>query len=94
MFCFLSFETIFALLSCAARLHCLIVSHELVGIVIGVEPFIALIEGGREGEFFHDLEGYFYYAQLKRSVCNLLPCLSVSDLFRVDCCVDDSRVTR
>ena len=24
-----------------------------------------MIEGGREGEFFRDLEKYFYYAQLK-----------------------------
>uniref|UniRef100_A0A8V5H9N6 Uncharacterized protein n=1 Tax=Melopsittacus undulatus TaxID=13146 RepID=A0A8V5H9N6_MELUD len=27
-------------------------------------PFYSLLEGGREGEFFQELEDYFYYAQL------------------------------
>eukprot|EP00698_Gefionella_okellyi_P011922 TRINITY_DN3180_c0_g1_i1.p1 TRINITY_DN3180_c0_g1~~TRINITY_DN3180_c0_g1_i1.p1 ORF type:complete len:925 (+),score=187.18 TRINITY_DN3180_c0_g1_i1:141-2915(+) len=31
----------------------------------GVEPFIKLIEGEREGNFFREIEEYFYYAQLK-----------------------------
>ena len=35
----------------------------------GLEPFYSLIEGGREGEFFAELEEYFYYALLKRCVC-------------------------
>ncbi|XP_036369250.1 cilia- and flagella-associated protein 251-like isoform X1 [Octopus sinensis] len=30
-------------------------------------PFYELIEGGREGEVFHDLEKYFYYSQLRCS---------------------------
>jgi len=30
----------------------------------GVEPFLGLIEGGPEGEFYNELVDYFYYAQL------------------------------
>jgi len=30
----------------------------------GVEPFLGLIEGGPEGEFYSELVDYFYYAQL------------------------------
>uniref|UniRef100_A0A0L8HB67 Cilia- and flagella-associated protein 251 n=1 Tax=Octopus bimaculoides TaxID=37653 RepID=A0A0L8HB67_OCTBM len=30
-------------------------------------PFYELIEGGREGDVFHDLEKYFYYSQLRCS---------------------------
>ena len=32
----------------------------------GLVPFYALLDGGRTGQFFADLEDYFYYAQLKR----------------------------
>ncbi len=31
-----------------------------------LEPFYSLIEGGREGSFFAELEQFFYYAQIKR----------------------------
>ena len=31
-------------------------------------PFYGLMEGGREGELFAELEDYFYYAQIRRSV--------------------------
>ncbi|NXK94470.1 CF251 protein, partial [Formicarius rufipectus] len=31
----------------------------------GMIPFYNLLDGGREGEFFRELEDYFYYAQLK-----------------------------
>ncbi len=34
-----------------------------------LEPFYTLIEGGREGEFFAELEQFFYYAQMRRYVC-------------------------
>ena len=29
-------------------------------------PFYQLLEGGREGQFFANLEDYFYYSQLRR----------------------------
>ena len=42
-------------------------------------PFYGLMEGGREGELFAELEDYFYYAQIRRSVALLVAaraCLS------------------
>ena len=32
----------------------------------GLSPFYAMLEGGREGGFFAELEDYFYYAQIRR----------------------------
>ena len=31
-----------------------------------LEAFYAMLDGGREGEFFAELEEYFYYAQIRR----------------------------
>lgn len=31
---------------------------------VGIDPYLALIEGGPEGEFYSELVDYFYYAQL------------------------------
>jgi len=31
----------------------------------GIEPFVKLIEGGEEGEFFSDMKDYFYYSQIR-----------------------------
>lgn len=30
-----------------------------------IEPYIALLEGGRDGEFYHEIVDYFYLAQLR-----------------------------
>ena len=32
----------------------------------GLSPFYGMLEGGREGELFAELEEYFYYSQIKR----------------------------
>ena len=31
----------------------------------GIEPFINLIEGGREGQTFQDMKDFFYYAMIR-----------------------------
>jgi hypothetical protein len=31
----------------------------------GIEPFLTLIEGGREGLMYQDMINFFYYAQIK-----------------------------
>ena len=45
-------------------LSALELSSELGG--LDLEPFYSLIEGGREGPFFAELEEFFYYAQIRR----------------------------
>jgi hypothetical protein len=46
----------------------------------GLEPFLNMLEGGKTGEFLHQLEDYFYFAQIraqgedsmeKRVVCSV-----------------------
>ena len=45
---------VFSALEAAARLG----GEDLI-------PFYGLMEGGREGELFSELEDYFYYAQIR-----------------------------
>lgn len=33
-----------------------------------LQPFYSMLDGGRDGEFFTELEEYFYYAQIRRYV--------------------------
>ena len=40
-----------------------------------LEPFYSVIEGGREGSFFAELEQFFYYAQIKGYMCINNGCL-------------------
>ncbi|NXX17943.1 CF251 protein, partial [Podargus strigoides] len=44
----------------------------------GLIPFYKLLDGGREGEFFRELEDYFYYAQLCSHGINTLETRQVS----------------
>lgn len=44
----------------------------------GLTPFYTLIEGGREGELFSELEEYFYYAQMKNQGVDSMDERSVS----------------
>lgn len=57
--------------------HILEASVELGG--QGVEPFLELMEGGREGELFADMEDFFYYAQLESQGLNTMKTREVSD---------------
>ncbi|NXL92783.1 CF251 protein, partial [Alectura lathami] len=41
-------------------------------------PFYSLLEGGREGEFFRELEDYFYYVQLRSQGIDTLETRQVS----------------
>ncbi|XP_078733250.1 cilia- and flagella-associated protein 251 isoform X1 [Lampetra fluviatilis] len=48
----------------------------------GIVPFYSMLECGREGDFFRELEDYFYFAQLQRQGLETLDVREVCD--RVD----------
>jgi len=57
----------------------------------GVEPFNAMVEGGRDGAFYQEMIDYFYYAQIKaqgedttamRKITGEVPMEQVPDLLR------------
>eukprot|EP00658_Telonema_sp_P-2_P024663 TRINITY_DN19918_c0_g1_i1.p1 TRINITY_DN19918_c0_g1~~TRINITY_DN19918_c0_g1_i1.p1 ORF type:complete len:380 (+),score=120.31 TRINITY_DN19918_c0_g1_i1:150-1289(+) len=57
----------------------------------GIEPFNAMMEGGKDGEFYQEMIDYFYYAQIKaqgedttapRKITGLVPMEQVPDLLR------------
>jgi len=41
------------------------VTHASVIGGAGIEPFVKLVDGGEEGEFFSDMKDYFYYSQIR-----------------------------
>jgi len=55
----------------------------------GLAPFVGLIEGGREGDLFKEMEEYFYYAQLRFQGISTMKsrkvseCLPLSEVPRV-----------
>jgi hypothetical protein len=69
----------------------------------GLEPFVSLIDGGRQGELFSEMEEYFYYAQLQHqglssmqerkvrcSLCLLLRACILGFLIRCFLCSRDA----
>ena len=46
-----------------------------------LEPFYALLEGGRYGDFYAEMEQYFYYAQIKRYVYVECTCTLYGECF-------------
>ena len=48
-----------------------------------LEPFYALIEGGRYGEFYAEMEQFFYYAQIKRYRPHLILMETLCDILCV-----------
>jgi hypothetical protein len=62
--------------------HVLTASAQLGG--EGVEPFVNLLEGGREGEQFKDIEDFFYYVQLEAQGLNTMGRREVSDQLPLD----------
>ncbi|KAF0973805.1 hypothetical protein FDP41_007192 [Naegleria fowleri] len=57
----------------------------------GIEPYVSLIEGGAQGEFFQEVQQYFYYAQIRsqgeittseRKITGSVPINQVPDLVR------------
>ena len=51
---------------------------------VGVDPFAALIEGGKDGPFYEDMKDYFYYAQILTQGENTTAERDVGDYVHVD----------
>ena len=61
----------------AINTHLLVATSRLAG--EGILPYINMIEGGKEGQLFKDMEDYFYYAQVEHQGINSMEERSVSD---------------
>ena len=50
----------------------------------GLTPFYGLLDGGKEGQMFAELENYFYYAQLRSQGINITEEREVSKVVPLD----------
>jgi len=64
----------------------------------GLEPFFGLLDGGRNGSLFREMEDYFYYAQIRRfafsSFLQTVFHFTVHFLFCVSCYIETSNILR
>lgn len=58
-------------------------AHALLG-GQGLIPFYGLLEGGREGALFRELQDYFYYAQIRNQGVDTLETREISTRIAID----------